>query len=257
MKNAYVLCRPPGHHAERDEGKGFCLLNNIALAAFHALSNLGTKKICIVDYDVHHGNGTQQAFYEDDRVLFISIHQDSNYPLNSGSIDEAGSGRGYLYNINIPLPPGSGSGAYRESFESIILPAITSFQPELILVSSGFDASFLDPLATMMLTSVDYAYFTKSLVDVANSLPDCKGKLVFVHEGGYSDVYVPFCGLAVIEELSGIKTNVVDLLKEDGLGWGYQSLQPHQADVITNVKNKILIPLQKKLIDQNSKSAEL
>jgi len=230
VDNAYVLCRPPGHHAERDQGMGFCLLNNVVLACFHALDVCGVTRIAVVDYDVHHGNGTQQAFYNDDRVLFISIHQDSNYPPNSGSVGECGEDIGLFYNINIPLPPGSGSGAYLAAFDLVIKPAISIFQPQLILVSSGFDASFLDPLATMMLTSNDFRFFAKELLALASTY--CGGKVVFIHEGGYSDVYVPFCGVAVIEELTGVQTEVKDTLQEDGLSWGYQECQAHQYEVI-------------------------
>lgn len=235
LDNAYVLCRPPGHHATREQGMGFCLFNNVALAAMHALEMCGISRIAIIDYDVHHGNGTQQAFFEDDRVLFISIHQDCNYPLDSGHVTENGSGKGLYHTINIPLPPGSGSGAYHLAMDSVVVPAIDAFSPELILVSSGYDAAFLDPLGCQMLISDDFRQMAHVLISLADS--HSGGRIVFVHEGGYSDIYVPFCGLAVCEELTGIQTEVEDNLKLDGQNWGYQEAQPHQTAVVNEAAN--------------------
>ena len=178
---------------------GFCIFNNIAISAEYARAKYNARKICIVDYDVHHGNGTQEHFYERDDVLFISIHQDGNYPLKSGSMKEIGSGRGEGKTINVPLPPGSGHGAYMEAFKSVVTPAVNAFAPDLILVSSGFDASYMDPLARMMLSSESFRLMARSLVALADT--HCRGRIAFFHEGGYSEVYVPFCGLAVVEEL--------------------------------------------------------
>jgi acetoin utilization deacetylase AcuC-like enzyme len=236
ISSAYCLVRPPGHHAERDRGMGFCLFNNIALAALHARTLSCTpkmQKIAIVDYDVHHGNGTQQAFWNDPDCLFISLHQDSNYPIGTGNVDEVGGEGAIGTTINIPLPPGSGSGAYKYAFETVVLPAIDRFQPDLILVSSGFDGSFTDHLAAMMLTSEDYRYFTRTLKAAAERW--CQGRLIFAHEGGYSKDYVPYCGLAVLEELTGHRTEVYDHNLEDINQWGYQDLQPHQKALVDRV----------------------
>eukprot|EP00879_Flechtneria_rotunda_P023178 GHRR01024504.1.p1 GENE.GHRR01024504.1~~GHRR01024504.1.p1 ORF type:complete len:429 (+),score=116.86 GHRR01024504.1:183-1469(+) len=137
LANVYALCRPPGHHAEQQMGGGYCLFNNVAIAALHALTEFQLDRVAVVDFDVHHGNGTQQVFQEDDRVLFISVHQAGNYPSSSGQVTEVGQGRGVGTTLNIPLPPGSGSGAYRATFDKVIGPALDIFKPQLIFVSAG------------------------------------------------------------------------------------------------------------------------
>src|SRR5205807_9423614 len=153
VDNAYALTRPPGHHAEAGEGRGFCVFANIAVAVRYAQEELGVGRAAIVDWDVHHGNGTEHAFYDDPSVLAISLHQDNNYPPNSGAITDTGSGAGEGYNINVPLPAGSGVGAYVAAFERAVVPALRAYQPELIIIASGLDASAMDPLASMMMTS--------------------------------------------------------------------------------------------------------
>ncbi len=230
VDNAYALVRPPGHHAERDRGRGFCIFGNIALAALHARQARGLSRVAIVDWDVHHGNGTEHAFYSDPSVLTLSIHQDNNYPPASGAITDTGEGAGRGYNINVPLPPGSGVGAYIATFERVVAPALTAFRPELILIASGLDASAMDPLASMMMTSDGYRALTRTVLAVARDV--CGGRLVACHEGGYSPAYVPYCGLAIIEELAGIRTGLDDPLLGLLAAFGGQEIQPHQEAVV-------------------------
>lgn len=234
VDNAYCLVRPPGHHAIADKGMGFCIFNNIVIGAKYLRTlNRNIHRVAIVDYDVHHGNGTQEAFWDDNNTLFISLHQDNNYPQGCGTINEIGSEKAKGTTINIPLPPGSGSGAYYYAFDKVVIPALEKFQPDFILVSSGFDPSYADRLAAMMLSSEAFANITQRLMDAANKL--CNGKIVFCHEGGYSPDYVPYCGLAVLEELSGFKTQVTDPYLTEVSNWGYQSLQSHQKLVVDKV----------------------
>jgi acetoin utilization deacetylase AcuC-like enzyme len=226
VRHSYALVRPPGHHAESYRGMGYCIFNNNALTVRYVQKKYGMKRMVLLDWDVHHGNGCQECFYKDPEVLYISIHQRKNYPVDTGEICENGEGAGEGYNINIPLPPGSGKGAYAEAFERVIMPAIRAFGPEMVFVSSGYDAAFFDPLASMLLGSPDFRYFT-SLVK-AYCDKHCNGRLFVVHEGGYSKEVVPFCGLAVLEELTGIDSGVSDPFAPEIAGVGEQELQPHQ-----------------------------
>jgi len=230
VENAYALVRPPGHHAERDRGRGFCIFGNIALAAKHALAARAVPRIAVVDWDVHHGNGTQDAFYDDPRVLTISIHQDRNYPFDSGFLAERGEGAGKGANINVPLPPGSGHGAYLATIEQVVVPALRAQEPSLVFVGCGFDASVADPLGRQMCTSETYREMTRVVKGLAAELSD--GRLVMVHEGGYSTAYVPPCGLAVVEELSGHRTEYQDAAGMIVPLMGGYDLQPHQQTVI-------------------------
>ena len=229
--NAFALVRPPGHHALPDTGMGFCLFGNAAIAVHHALAERGLERVAIVDWDVHHGNGTQAAFYDDPRVLTISLHQDSSFPPGSGPIEDTGEGAGEGYNINVPLPPGSGTGAYEHAFREVVVPALDAFRPDLIMIASGLDASAMDPLGRMMMTPRAYGELTRMMLDSAGRL--CGGRLVVEHEGGYSEELVPFCALAIVEALTGIQTDCRDtILQLYPEGMGYQELQPHQEAVI-------------------------
>ncbi len=230
VRNAYALVRPCGHHALADAGLGFCLFANVVLAIMHARHVHQVGRIATVDWDVHHGNGTQAAFYSDPSTLTISLHQDNLFPPDSGGLAETGEGRGRGYNINIPLPPGCGNGAYEAAFKRVVIPALHRFKPELIVVPSGFDASGVDPLGRMMVSSDGYRIMTRMLLEAADEL--CGGRLVMSHEGGYSAMYVPYCGLAVIEELTGIKTPVEDPWAPLMAKWGGQQMAPHQERAI-------------------------
>ena len=237
IDNAYALVRPPGHHAERDRGRGFCIFGNVAIAGMHALADRGLARIATLDWDVHHGNGTQQAFYDRNDALTISIHQDQWYPRDSGAMEETGEDDGDGYNINIPLPPGSGHGAYVATIEQVVVPALRAFKPDLILVPSGFDGGMYDPLGRMMAYSETFREMTGLLLEAADEL--CEGRLVLSHEGGYSPTYVPFCGLAVVEELSGKSSGAADPMGDNAAGAGGQDLQPHQQARISDAATMV------------------
>ena len=226
VDNAYALVRPPGHHALPDMGMGGCLFGNTALAALHARAVHGVSRLAVVDWDAHHGNGTQVAFFEDPDVLTISLHQADCFPPESGRVEETGVGT----NINIPLPPGSGTGAFAAAFERVVVPALERHEPELVLVACGFDSSAWDAHARLMLHSTAYRELTWALLGVADRY--AKGRLVVIQEGGYAPAYTPFCGIAVLEELSGVSTGVEDPFLPIFEGYGYQELQPHQEAVI-------------------------
>jgi len=234
INKAYVLARPPGHHAEVDRGVGFCIFNNIVIAAKYAQKELDIKKIVILDWDAHHGNGTEDAFYNDDSVLFISIHQDGLEPIDRGNKEDIGKGKGKGFTLNIPLHAGSGDAVYKYAFEQIVIPAIENFKPELILISAGQDASIFDPLARMMLSTAGYRYMTKAIKELADIY--AKGRIVCLHEGGYCPAYVPFCTHAIIEELSGITTDVEDPFIYAMAGTTYRELLPHQKERVEEVR---------------------
>lgn len=180
--NGLAAVRPPGHHATPDRAMGFCLLNNVAIAARHAQTLPGIERVMIVDFDVHHGNGTQDIFYDDASVLFVSTHQHPFYP-GTGQLNETGRGLGRGTTLNIPLGAGHGDSNYLAIFEQLIWPAARRFQPDLLLVSAGFDAHFVDPLAMMRLSLTGYAHITRELKRMATEL--CLGRIVIVMEGGY------------------------------------------------------------------------
>jgi acetoin utilization deacetylase AcuC-like enzyme len=229
VDNAYALVRPPGHHAEAGRSRGFCLFGNTALAAMHARAALGMGRIAIVDWDVHHGNGTEDAFYADPTVLTISIHGDGDYPAQRGGIEDRGTGAGEGFNINVPLPEGSGTGAYIAAFERVVVPALRAFGPDLVIVASGLDASVLDPLGRQNVHSGGFREMARLVRQAAEQL--CDGRLVCIHEGGYSEAYVPFCGVAVVEELSGVRV-IEDPFLEAFAHKPSQVIQPHQDAAI-------------------------
>lgn len=187
IQNGFALIRPPGHHARKANGMGFCLFNNIAIAAQKAIS-MGIKRILILDWDVHHGNGTQEIFYEDDRVLFIDLHQENLFPSGSGLLNETGESKGLGYTVNIPLPPACKDADYLYIFDTVVRPLALKYEPELILVSCGFDAHESDPMGFMCLTTEGYGKLTAKVKKLAEEV--CEGKIVFFLEGGYNPSYL-------------------------------------------------------------------
>jgi len=180
--NALAVVRPPGHHATPDRQMGFCLLNNIAIAARHAQSEHGINKVLILDYDVHHGNGTQDIFYADPNVMFISIHQSPHYP-GTGAMRETGADAGRGYTLNVPLPAGHGDESYQQIFADIVQPAAERFEPDLMLISVGLDAHWMDPLGGIQLTLAGYDFMARACLAMAERT--CAGRIVFAMEGGY------------------------------------------------------------------------
>jgi acetoin utilization deacetylase AcuC-like enzyme len=183
VANASALVRPPGHHATLGRAMGFCLFNNIAIAAKYALAKYKLERILIIDFDVHHGNGTQGTFYDSPRVMYISTHEYPFYP-GTGDINETGSGEGRGTNLNIPLPAGCGDSEYLNVFEQIVIPAACRFNPQLILVSTGYDGHWADPLAMMNLSVSGFARMTEVIKGLADEL--CNGHLALTLEGGYN-----------------------------------------------------------------------
>lgn len=212
LTNAYALSRPPGHHCLPDFPNGFCLLANLAIAIRTMQAEGHARRFAVLDWDVHHGNGTEAVFIEDPDVLTISIHQERNYPIDTGDADVRGEGAGQGANINVPLPPGGGHRTYLEAMERIALPAIRAFEPEIIVIANGYDAALIDPLSCMLATADTFRQMTRMVMELADDI--CDGRLMMAHEGGYSEVYVPFCGHAVLEEMSGSETRAPDPLAE-------------------------------------------
>jgi acetoin utilization deacetylase AcuC-like enzyme len=226
--NAFALARPPGHHATPMRSMGFCLFNNIAIAAHHAFDRLGISRIAIVDYDVHHGNGTQDCFYDDGRLLFCSTHASPLYP-ETGAAHEHGHESGYGANLNLPLPHGTGDMGLLQVYDQLLLPAITDFVPQLILVSAGFDGHWADPLGPFTLSVNGYAALTRRLVELAGEI--CGGRMVLVLEGGYDLPALSACVVAALRVLLGCDPGP-DLLGSSGLA------EPDITQVIDEVRGR-------------------
>jgi acetoin utilization deacetylase AcuC-like enzyme len=182
LKNAFAVSRPPGHHAKPDKAMGFCFFNNVAVGATYALTRFQLRRVLVIDFDVHHGNGTQKAFYTSPQVLYISTHQHPHYP-GTGAITETGKDDGEGFTLNVPMPAGMGDREYLRVFRDVILPVGIEYAPELVLVSAGFDAHRDDPLGGMELTAEGYAAMTREVLRLAEAT--CQGRVIFALEGGY------------------------------------------------------------------------
>ncbi|MFC2017028.1 histone deacetylase [Chloroflexota bacterium] len=220
--SAFALVRPPGHHATPQRAMGFCLFNNVAIATEYALAKYKLERILIIDFDVHHGNGTQATFYDNPQVLYISTHQYPFYP-GTGSIDETGIGKAKGTTVNIPLPAGCGDAEYLQTFEQIIAPAARRFNPRLILVSAGYDPHWADELALMQVSVTGFAQMVKIIKGLADEL--CSGRLVFSLEGGYHLQALPHSVKATFDVLLG-NTSIEDPLGQSPHRFTTLSLVP-------------------------------
>jgi acetoin utilization deacetylase AcuC-like enzyme len=227
---AYALVRPPGHHATNYNAMGFCIFNNIAIAANYALKTYKMERILIIDFDVHHGNGTQEAFAHNPYVLYISMHQ---YPLfpGTGHLNEVGQGIGTGTAINIPLSAGYGDNEYRWVFDEIVVPATRRFKPEIILVSAGYDGHWADEMSNMRLTLDGYYYMTRIIQQLADEL--CGGRIVFCLEGGYNLQVLSYAVNATFNIWLGEKCF------EDPLGLPPNDIKPHGVnELIVEIKRR-------------------
>ena len=196
-RNAFALVRPPGHHAEPDRAMGFCIFNNVAIGALYAIER-GLERVLVIDYDAHHGNGTQAAFLDDERITFLSVHQWGIYP-GTGWIEDAPHARKRI--VNVPLPAYAGDDAYEQVADQIFRPFVQSFQPQMIFISVGFDAHWNDPITTLGLSTAGYSMLAQRVIALAEEV--CEGKIVFVLEGGYDPENVANGAEAVFRELAG------------------------------------------------------
>ncbi len=235
LSNSYALSRPPGHHCLPDWQNGFCLLANIAIAVEAAIAGKKAARLSVLDWDVHHGNGTEAIFYERPGVQTISVHQENNYPLDTGRFSDRGQGAGTGANLNVPLPPGTGHKGYLAAMERLVIPQIRAFAPDAIIVACGFDAGAFDPLGRMLATAETFREMTRLAKALADDI--CGGRLTLVHEGGYTETYVPFCGHAVMEELSGSDITApdpfADSLRKRQPGEGFDRWLMSQIDEMT------------------------
>jgi acetoin utilization deacetylase AcuC-like enzyme len=229
-RNAHAMLRHSGHHASRDQGYGFCVFNNVAVAARAAQEEHGLGRVAILDIDAHHGNGTESIFYRDPDVLTISVHQDRLFPIETGGLDAQGEGDGLGRNLNVNLLGGTGDGGYLDALDRVVAPAIRAFAPELILVACGVDASPYDPMAQLAVTASAFGVIGDRLRELAEEV--CAGRLVTVQEGGYSHQYAPFCWLALIEGMAVVEERHEDPFEPFLAGAGFRELTDWQRRAV-------------------------
>jgi acetoin utilization deacetylase AcuC-like enzyme len=207
-ENSFALVRPPGHHASEISGRGFCVFNNVAIAAKHLLRNCGLERILILDIDSHHGNGTQQIFFQTDRVLYVSLHEDPRGFPGTGFIKEVGEGLGHGYTVNIPLPLRTGDQIYLKAWKEIVIPISLQYKPQFVLVSAGLDCHYADPVGQLSLSAFCYDEIFLSITSLASHL--CRGRLALILEGGYGARFVGRIASAAIARLSQAKYQLDD-----------------------------------------------
>jgi acetoin utilization deacetylase AcuC-like enzyme len=221
---SFANVRPPGHHACADTAMGYCVWNNVVIAARYAQKEYGLKKVMVLDWDVHPGNGTQDAFFGDSSVLFFNLFQHGIFGPGVCERDQIGKDGAEGTNVNIAVPPGSGHATYMAAFERLVVPITREFKPDIILISAGQDASISDPLGRNQLVCESYRQMTQYLVDLADEC--CEGRLVILQEGGYSETYAPYCTLAFVETLVGKRTGI-----SEPLSWEYAQGRPETTRV--------------------------
>ena len=233
FKNAFTLVRPPGHHAGSYYPCGFCIFNNIAIAAQHLIQNLGLEKVLILDIDAHHGNGTQEIFYNTNKVFYISLHQDPRGFPGTGFPDEIGEGKGLGFTLNIPFPFRTSDEIYLEAFNSIVVPVIEQYAPQFILVSTGFDCHYTDPVASLCLSANAYSVIFEKIVKLADKY--CGGKLVAVLEGGYSFSFIGKLAALAVSKMAGFEYLIDDQVPERYVG--NERVKKNAEKILKEVKN--------------------
>jgi len=221
FRNAFALVRPPGHHAGPYYALGFCIFNNAAIAAAHLLRNFNLDRILILDVDAHHGNGTQEIFYDSDKVLYISLHQDPMEFPGTGFTDEVGEGKGLGYTVNVPFPFRINDQIYFKAFNQIVVPITQQYKPQFILVSTGFDNHYTDPVASLSLSALSYVKTFGKVLELASKF--CAGKLVAILEGGYSLRFVGRMAVSVIARMAEVSYSIRDKRSVAGPGMRKQA----------------------------------
>ncbi len=229
VRNAFALVRPPGHHAGSYYAAGFCVFNNVAIAAAHLIERFSFRRILIVDIDAHHGNGTQEIFYNNNKVLFISLHEDPREFPGSGFTDENGIDEGLGYNINFPFPYGASDKIYLEALDSVVIPIVRQYKPQCVLVSAGFDGYYRDPVARIRLSASIYPLIFEKMLNLASDF--CNDRFVAVLEGGYNLKYLGKLVASSISKMAGFKYSVKNRVLRSN-----HRIEKHAKDVVKEVK---------------------